>query len=358
MIILILIHNEEIIEVLYKKFLETLIKYEIEFYFHSPSKITKKILLDSLENIQKNKYENNFITNINKIKKKNISHIFYQLCYNMYYHENIKSNNIKKIYKNAKICYFNYGYSMIDHKFLGGVGENTAFFGECNYFFLENDLNKKHYSDRVKKSLRKKGMPANKINFKSIGCIKLDPFSNFERNTDSSNYFNIMWCPRWENCSNLCTYNHYVKYFIKLIEDNEKIKLIFRPHPLTNYSIVELEDASKKNSRIIIDKSKNYFKYFKYIDVFISDPSSLLAEALYFMIPIIYTKRKENVFTEFGNTIQDAFYHITDINKLNNSIINLINKKDDKKDMRLKYKKKFYDPYKNSCELLINILKN
>ena len=360
MIILFLCCVEDIVELLYKKILHTLITHEIEFYFHSPNKIINETLLNSFEDIRKDKYQHNFITDIITIKEKNISHIFYQLCYNDYYSEKLKSNNIKKIYKNSKICYYNYGYSMVDHNFLNGVGENSDFFAECNYFFLENDLNTQHYSDRIIQSLKKSNISQDKINFKSIGCIKLDVFNNLNRINDSNEYFNIMWCPRWHTSGefNLCSYNKCAKYFIKLIDDNKKIKLIFRPHPKTNYSIEELEDASKKNSRIIIDKSNNYFQYFKYIDVFISDPSSLLAEALYFNIPIIYTKNYDNVFTKFGNTIQDAFYHVTDINQLDDSIKNIINNKDHKKDIRLKYKKKFYDPYKNSCETLINLLKN
>ena len=290
-------------------------------------------MINSLESEKIYNYKDNFITNINTIKKQNISHIFYQLCYNIYYQKELMTNNVKNIFKNAKIYYYNYGYSMVDHKFLGGVGENSNFFGHCDCFFLENELNMEHYRERINKSLEKSNI-CNNIKFKAIGCVKLDLYNKLERMKHPDGYFYIMWCPRWhisKGMLNMCCYNLYVNYFISLINNNKKIKLLFRPHPKLNYSIELIEKASKENPRIIIDRSVNYFNHFKYIDVFISDPSSLLGEALNFLIPIIYTKRHDNVFTKFGNLIQDSFYHVTNTNNLDNTIKKLFNNEDEKK---------------------------
>lgn len=355
MIFLFLSNSINVVKLLYEKILTILIKNNIEFYFYSTNNENSLKIINNF-NKEIKKYQDKFITNIDIIRKKEISHIFYQVCYCCYYPDHLRTYNIKKIYTNAKICFTNYGYSMINHKFLHGAGEDPYFFGYCDYFFQENELNKKHHIERICESIKKINMPHDKIKFETIGCIKQDLVINIERKKNIDGFFYIMWCPRWHKHLNLCSYDLYIDYFINLINDNKKIKLIFRPHPLTNYSLNKILDASKKNPNIIIDKSLNYYDNFKFIDVFISDPSTLLAEALGLEIPIIYTEKQEKIFNDFGNLVKDSFYIVKDISKIDETIKNLIEGKDDKKYLRQKYKKEFYDKYKNPCEELIKIL--
>lgn len=329
----------------YFKFIKILKEKNIEFFFHVNQENKIPIIINLLQNIITEKNITNDISSIINIP---ITHIFYKVCYNIFFPENLKSYNIKKIFKNSKICFYNYGYSMVNHKFLDNVGYNSNFFDHCDIYFIENKLNKEHY---------KKNILNKNIKFFDVGCLKLDIIKE-KKIKKKNDCFYIMWCPRWNITNNLCSYNDYVDYFINFVNKNSKIKLIFRPHPLTNYSISKIVNASKENNRIIIDNCDNYNKHFKYIDIFICDPSSMIAEAFYYLIPIIYTKKVNNVFTEFGNKIEESFYSVKNNNELDIEINNLLKNKDRKKHLRQKFINIFYNIYKNPINKVISILQN
>lgn len=344
----------------YFYFMKLLKEKNIEFYLHTNKSTDIPVIFEILE---KAINKEQIIANIEEIKNVNITHVFYRTCYNLSLAESIRTCKIKEKFKNCKICYYNYGYAIVDNKFLGNAGYNSEFFNYVDYYFMENKLNIQHYSKRISNK---------KIKYHDVGCVKLMSDNNTDNKLKKSiedkekdEFFYIMYCPRWHKNffipgpdNGCCTYDLYIDYFINLVNKNPKIKFIFRPHPLTSYSIEKVINVSKSNPRIIINKTDYYYDIFKYINVFISDSSTLLAEALNFSTPIIYTEQTENVFHEFGEKIKNSFYIVKNENELDTEINNLLKNKDRKKELRIKYVKEFYDIYKNPLNKIFSILSN
>ena len=329
----------------YHKLFNILIDKKIEFYIFVSNPDIIQTLMDQITCL--NSYENHIITDIESIKNVNITHAFYGCCYNSVLPSCVKNYNIKQRFVNAKICFWNYGYYLVDHKHLDKIGYDSDFFNHCDYLFTENELNKEHYRDNL----------SNKsINIHVSGCVKLDFVDPFKRCV-TDNFFHIMWCPRWTP-GPLCSYNLYVNNLIDLVNKHDNIILIYKPHPFASYPTIEIDDAANLNSRIIIDRRKNvkYIDYFKYINVIISDPSSMIAEAFGCSVPIIYTKQIDHAFNYFGDQIQDSFYTVSNSTELTETVVDLLNGNDSKKSARDKYFTQFYEPYRNSCENILDIL--
>jgi hypothetical protein len=331
----------------YFKFMKILNEKNIEFFLHTDDTNDVLNIFNILQNVIDKK---NIITDIQKIKDIKITHVFYKVSYNCCFSTTVFTKNIKKMFSHCKICYYNYGFSMNDHKFLNNVGYNSDFFDDCDYFFIENKLNLKHYQERISNK---------KLQFFDTGCIKLDTFTEKSRNISLDKFY-IMWAPRWHTDNSkydMCSYKLYVNYFINLINNNKNIILIFRPHPLNSYSISEIKNACEKNpEQIIIDNNDNYYDTFKYINVLISDPSSMIAEAYSFSVPIIYTKKIENAFTEFGNLIENSFYSVKNEKELDLELNHLLKNNDYKKDLRQKYINEYFNIYKEPIKDMIKII--
>lgn len=341
--IVFILANTYSIYLIYKKLLDILTSLNITYIFLVPKKYKNEV-----KTIFDIKNKDNVVCNLRDINMNDVTHVVYQLCYNCLYEEEKRSYNIKKKYNHITICYYNYGYSFVNHDFLNGVGYNKDFFDFCDVFFLENELNVIHYRERIENK---------NIKLKAIGCMKMSQiYESLNKPTKKTNkLFYIMWCPRWHTNLNMCSYKKYVNYLIDFINKNENTSLIFRPHPLTNYKYNEIIEASDKNERITIDLSDNYSDKFSYIDCFISDPSSLLAEASGCNIPVIYTITIENVFTEFGEVLQESFYIVKNEEEISNTLYDLINFKDEKKNIRKEIIDKYYKIY-NTEKLFIDEL--
>ena len=171
-----------------------------------------------------------------------------------------------------------------------------------------------------------------------------------------------MWCPRWRGKARkrvplTCCYEKYVDFIIALVEKNPKLKLIFRPHPQTDYSLDKIIEAAERETRISIESPEiNYQHSISCSNAFISDPSTMIPEAFVHNIPIIYTETIPDIFTDFGNEIQKSFYIVKNKEELSIAIEKLMKGEDDKKILREEYIRKFYEPYKEPCKNIIEVL--
>mgnify|MGYP000674899373 FL=1 len=113
------------------------------------------------------------------------------------------------------------------------------------------------------------------------------------------NKLTILWNPAYnlnknkDITQNICTYNLFKKYFIKLVKDN-KIILIIKISDKYKYSLDEFINLIKYYDNMIIDKTNNNIFSFDKADILISDTSNLINDFIITEKPIIYTKINNN----------------------------------------------------------------
>ena len=280
-----------------------------------------------------------YIDNENDFMEKKIDYIFYQTPYEYLYPSFL---SFTKISQRCKICYIGYGYNIIHGKLFDNCTLNTQFYDNCSIIFSENELNtnyfKEHFPDK---------------NILTVGCPKTEFIKELQ--PKKSKVFTVLWLPRWHNNHvGICSFNEIKNFMVSLIK--RYIKVIFRPHPLTNYDYSDLVNISKENNYFIIEKNQEYENSFSQSDILIADPTTLMAEYFATKKPIIYFKKRQDVFNEFGEDLEKGFYVATNTSDITKYIDNILLNNDYLKPKRLELYDKHYKPYLNVIENIKNNL--
>ena len=279
------------------------------------------------------------IYNNQDIKIYKPKYIFYQSPYQSHYPKRLQVEKTSKI---ADICYTNYGYSIWS---IFKYGYNLSFLKYVKYFFHENKLNKTDFYNL----LIQRNMKNIYKNSYVTGCVKLHKYKLL----NNLKYINVGWTPRWLVSDS--TFSQYYKYLLNFFKNNSKNELFIRYHPLDiNLKRVEFNNFSKDILNINIDKNRCYNYFFNYIDILISDLSSMISEFFILGKPIIYTYKDTHLFNSFGTELQNCLYIVKNETELENTLNELLKGNDILKEKRIKFIKKYYNY--NSVENIKNIL--
>lgn len=240
-------------------------------------------------------------------------YVFYQAPYNGMYPDTLKSSYVCQF---AQICYLPYGVSITK----GEIEETihpVDFFNDVSFCFVETEIHK----NNLISSLQDRGTAIANKNIITAGSTKIEQLYKNYQCSERGKYFTILWTPRWNTKEGVCTFFDYYDSLVNYTEQNENIRLIFRPHPLAFQNFIatgeltlnEVNDIKNKFSgeKFILDISSNYLSSFNEADILIADITSLMYEFFPMKKPIIYTHKK-NIFNDFGEDLSKGFYTVSD----------------------------------------------
>lgn len=244
-------------------------------------------------------------------------YVFYQAPYNGMYPDVLKSDYVCQF---AQICYLPYGVSITK----GEIEETIHpmdFFDNAFFCFVETEMHKQN----LIVSLQDRGGVIANQNVIAVGSTKIEQLYKNYQHSERGKYFTILWTPRWNTKEGVCTFFDYYDSLIKYTEQNENIRLIFRPHPLAFQNFIatgeltlnEVDNIKNKFSgeKFVLDMSSNYLPSFNEADILIADITSLMYEFFPMGKPIIYTHKK-NIFNNFGEDLSKGFYVVSDKEEL------------------------------------------
>ena len=220
-----------------------------------------------------------------------LDYLFYPRPYDTYLPADLRSSNMVKY---VKCCHVPYSFSGSDN-FI-----DTSASKECyrNMYFAFMDS--KH-SQEVVQGRFQNILQRNVRHIENLGYPSLDNIIEIRTNSDRRDEIkNVMWTPRWSDAeiiggSNFLKYKNLAMDFF---ENNDKLRLIFRPHPLLFPELKKkmlMSDAEKDIFLARISKVGGYYDYdsdisdsIRNTDVFITDFSGIVIELFLSGKPLIY----------------------------------------------------------------------
>ncbi|MBE6119202.1 MAG: hypothetical protein E7189_01995 [Erysipelotrichaceae bacterium] len=273
-------------------------------------------------------------------------YVIYQRPYDRYLPKEYQSAIVADY---AKTVYVPYGFI-----FLAGVDEVIMphlFYRNMYMFFCESkvtyDFNCARYKSEIELGY-KKGY--------NIGYPSLEDFLREKEKykVEDDDYFRVLWTPRWSDDKELggSSFMENKDNVVKLIDESEDIKLIFRPHPMTfNYFIEkgsltkeEADEYIKKyeeNDRLEYDKSPYYVKTLWENDVLFTDTSSIIAEYYLSDKPIVFYETGGSS-SEFFNELKKGMYCVDKWEDAKKVLLDLRAGVDPLKDVRRKIKEEMF----------------
>lgn len=163
------------------------------------------------------------------------------------------------------------------------------------------------------------------------------------KNMDDQSRKKIIWLPRWGIKDDRTSFLDYYEYFLELIDKNDKIDFVMRPHPFLFKDLVrsgafkkhQLESmisAFDEADNSAIDYHCDYREGLVSCDFIVADFTSIIYEYLPSGKPIIYTK-KDNTLVD--KRIMDSCYVVSNLQELQATINMLLSGKDELKEQRL-----------------------
>ena len=292
-------------------------------------------------------------------------YVFFQTPYNICRPPIYQSDVVSTF---ARLCYVHYGMPFMN----GAIADDTTppdFFKDVTYHFIEFPEMESYYTTQAKKFGYEK-------NYNQIlsGYPKLDK-AGFDKKRigdwsfkGDSKKFRILWTPRWNTGEGNCTFFEYKDKLIELAESDDRIELLFRPHPQAFAEYVasgamsqqEVSNYIKRYENCpnaAIDYSGDYLNNFYTADLLISDESSIIPEFFLTKNPIIMTSH-ETHFNCFAQKLERGFYFADDWKQINDRINILVNGKDEKSAIREGIiNKEFYMPPKGAGYEIMSFLK-
>lgn len=206
-------------------------------------------------------------------------------------------------------------------------------------YFAENSYVAEYNIGRFKKEHEK--------GYRKTLDIGYPDFENFfSKKTEADNEkFTIIWTPRWSDNSNIGGSN-FLKYkddIVDFSKNNENVKIIFRPHPMTFEHFVSVGKMTQKdvdeyllnynNERRKVDSSADYAETFWKSDVLVTDYSSVFVPYFLTGKPIIYCDTGVDLIPPVQK-MKEVFYNPTDWGEVEKIIVQLSEGIDPLKELR------------------------
>lgn len=242
------------------------------------------------------------------IKEWGPDYVFFTRPYDQYLPKEYRSHKIAEF---AKACYFSYSF-MLTYNSLS-FSFPKCFARNLSVFFAENEYLRKYNEERFKVSHRK-GIRKSVF----LGYPIMERFQPRKRE-EKIPWFSILWTPRWQTSDEIggSSFFDYKDSIVKMCEEGNSIRLIFRPHPLTFSNFIKTGEMTENEvgeylsqftgERKLYDRSGDYAQTFENADVMLSDISSMIPEFYISQKPIIYCERGAQVLPVISRLLEGCY---------------------------------------------------
>lgn len=281
--------------------------------------------------------------------KDQYDYVFFQRPYDSYLPEQLRSRNVSKY---SKCCYIPYGFSGSVNFNEGNT--NRRFFRNMYFCFVET---------QYMANLLKKKFPLSKNlrHFECLGYPALIPYFSMH---NKRLYNSVLWTPRWSFDKKIggSTFLENKDILLKLSNNENKGKLVFRPHPLLFGELIskgimsqdEIDNYKNKmdSAGIIYDSGTPILKAIEDADILITDFSSIIIQFFLTGKPLIYCDGGL-ILNEFFMELSDGFYIAHNETEVIKYVELLLSGNDYKYQIRQEIIKKYTDLHISSTEKIV-----
>lgn len=242
-------------------------------------------------------------------------YIFYQRCYEQYLPKQFRC---KKVIRHSITCYIPYCYHATAEP---TVYYQTSFFRYLGKFYCcSNDQYR-----QVKK--------INGVECQYLGCPVIDSLDYVSK---PHNSVNVLWTPRWTDDPTVggTSFNRNRNRILDIIDIDERVKLILRPHPLTFENAVkqgwmttsDIEDYK----RSVVEKGASFDGHniieetFFDTDILITDFTSAIITFYLSGRPIIYCTESNFPMVGYFKDIFETLYIARDWEDIKTVFVQLL----------------------------------
>ena len=273
-------------------------------------------------------------------------YVFYQRPYDRYLPKEYRSNIVSRY---AKVCYLPYGFMIF-----GGMDEISMphqFHRNAYMYFAESSLtyqfNKNRYAKSSEQGFR---------NSYDLGYPSLEDFVNQKEQYPAINdgKFRVLWTPRWSENVELggSSFLKYKDEVVKLVDKNDRMHIVFRPHPMTFNHFIEVgkitkEEADayiqlyKESDKLEQDTRPEYAKSMWESDALLTDMSSIIIEYFLSGKPIVFCETGSKVSSAFAE-MQKGMYIANSWTEAQKYLLDLSEGKDPLKEKRIAIRDKMF----------------
>lgn len=312
----------------------------------------------------KNKYPKTKITKVGdgtnikiKLRKANFDYIFYERPYS---HFLPKSLWPSFLYPYTKLCYIPYGYSGSDI-FISKTN-SIDFIKYLTFYFTLSDSNKRSLLEFINNTERAYSR------FVSLGYPNLENYLQLNTHFKDStcNKSVILWTPRFTYDKSVGG-SHFFEYKDDIINEKllDKIKLVFRPHPLMFETFIrdnlmkrsDVDEILKKLSdfHVVYDNQRPIYDSIVHSNILITDYSSILINYFLTGKPIIYCPSKYRLNSDFSK-ILNCIYVANNSKELKGHIDNLLKGNDYLKSKRQELINSDFVYHKGSTKRIVDYI--
>jgi CDP-glycerol glycerophosphotransferase (TagB/SpsB family) len=235
------------------------------------------------------------------------------------------------------VCHIEYATCLARGQILNLL-YSFVYLKEYDIIFSETPKHTKMYL------LKQEEQPITNTKIVLAGSPKFDAIYYNDFQPPASEYrHTVLYTPRWNLTDGTSSFLALKDTFFKMAKEHPDVEFIFRPHPLMEKTYLE-NDASaiawkefigqfKIYKNAVIDEKPDYIETFKKATVLLSDFSSFLAEFLLTGKPVVYFHKKY-ILNSFGEYIAQGFYWCYDEKETSDTIRDLIQGNDPKKETR------------------------
>ena len=262
-------------------------------------------------------------------------YVFHSVPYDYFYPDHLQA---REVWRYARLCYVPYVGQLIYASKVADITHHAGYFELVRLVFLADVWEK----DRL---LEHHQGPGLRKRIKVVGSPHAEEIAgSFKRPADKlSQPPSVLWTPRWNTDEGNCHFFDY-KDFLLEMSGCGQIALTFRPHPLCLPHLLKTGELTREeHDRYLarlehcqlarLDLDGDYLKSLEGHEIFVSDMSSVLADAFLTGKPVIYTHRVDH-FNVLGRFMSGGFYWVRTKDELAERLLSLAAGNDPLKDRR------------------------
>ena len=248
-------------------------------------------------------------------------YVFHPVPYEHFYPDHLMPT---AVWRYARLCYVPYMGQLMFAGSVADITHHPSYFRLVRLAFVTDQ-------DEKKALLKKASWSTRRLGIKDVGCPQSEAF--YEESAGlagtKSGPVKVLWTPRWNTAEGNCHFFEYKDLLLEMSERGE-FALTFRPHPLCLPHLLSTGELTRaEHDKYLerleacplarIDQGTDYLDAIRGHDVFVSDISSVLADAALTGKPVIYTHRV-NQFNELGRFFAEGFYWVRDADELSSRL--------------------------------------